>query len=80
MLCNITQNSMRQIPRGYPARSSWGGGYPARSGWGGTLLGGTKVGYPWPGQDGGYPARGDPARVPPWQGTSGQVRMGGVPK
>ena len=74
MLCNITQNSMGQTPRGVPYL-------------GGTLPGGTQVWYPpWPGQDRGeYPAGGYPAEgctqvgytlqgIPP-----GQVRTGGYP-
>ena len=65
MLCNITQNSMRQTPGGYPARSSLRGillgGYPA---------GGVPC---WAYPAGGYPARGYPTWVPP-----SQVRTGGT--
>ena len=49
MLCNITQNSMGQTPRGgtLPGPAE-GGGYPAQGGtlprWEGTLLGGTQLG------------------------------------
>ena len=90
MLCNITQNSMGQTPRGVPishntlqhypefhGADTWG--YPARSSWGGTLLegtlqGGTQVGYPPPGQDGGYPGR-----VPPTRSGWGGTLPGGYP-
>ena len=64
ILCNITQNSMGQIPGGYPARSSQGGtlpgGYPAR---GVPCWGVPYLGTP-PGQVrmGGYPAGGVPCQ------------------
>ena len=51
---------------------------------GGTLPEGTHVGYPQPGQDGGYPARGTllgeyQGRVPPWPGQDGGTLLGGYP-
>ena len=70
MLCNITQNSMGQTPRGVPCQVQ-PGGVPCL---GDTLPGGTQVGYLPARSDRGYPARGYPDRVPP-----SQVRTGGVP-
>ena len=87
MLCNITQNSMGQTPRGVPCQVRMGRGYPA-GGYPirvppsrvppspyapgqGGLGGGTLLGG-YPGKVR-YPGRVPPSRVPPWQGTPSQV-------
>ena len=123
MLCNITQNSMGQTPRGVPSQvqlggtlpgfalqhypefhgaDTWGGTQPCPDGGGpceirtgGVPAGGTQMGYPQagtppvqvrmgvggypPGQDGGYPARGYPDRVPPSSIPPRPGQDGGVP-
>ena len=65
MLCNISQNAMRQRRGGYPVRYPPGGG--TRSG---TPPGGYPVRYP----PGGIPGSG-----PPWGGTRSGTPPGGYP-
>ena len=92
MLCNISQNAMRQPPGGVPIShnalqhfpechgAATGGGVPCQ-----VQLGG---GYParssWAGgyPGGGYPAGGYPGQgtPPPWPGQPGGVPDGGVPR
>ena len=75
MLCNSTQNSMGQTPRGstLPGPVGGGGTLPGPAGEG-YPAGGTQVGYPPSQVRMGVPYQGYPGRVPP-----GQVRTGGVP-